>query len=96
MGSRLGTAPLSTSWIISIISLYIALNRTPNKRLLLGGAQYPRSRGLAYGVQCKDWSPYLGVSQIRGTSLGVPRMRIIVFRRLYWGLLVLGNYHLFL
>ena len=27
---RLGTAPLSQSWIISILWLYIALNRTPN------------------------------------------------------------------
>ena len=26
----LGTAPLSNSWIISIIWLYIALNRTPS------------------------------------------------------------------
>ena len=30
MGSNLGTAPLSNSWIIIIIWLYIALNRTPN------------------------------------------------------------------
>ena len=29
-GVRLGTAPLGNSWIISIMWLYIALNRTPN------------------------------------------------------------------
>ena len=37
VGIILGTAPLSNSWIISIIWLYIALNRTPNTGLLLGG-----------------------------------------------------------
>ena len=30
MGFRLGTAPLRKNWIISILWLYIALNRTPN------------------------------------------------------------------
>ena len=30
VGSRLGTTPLSNSWIIIIIGLYIAFNRTPN------------------------------------------------------------------
>ena len=30
IGFRLGTAPLSNSWIIIIVWLYIALNRTPN------------------------------------------------------------------
>ena len=31
LGFRLGTAPpLSNSWIMNIIWLYIALNRTPN------------------------------------------------------------------
>ena len=34
----LGTAPLSNSWIISIIWLYIALNRTPNIDCYWGGA----------------------------------------------------------
>ena len=29
-GFKLGTAPLSNSWIIIIIWLYIALKRTPN------------------------------------------------------------------
>ena len=33
------------------------------------------------------------VSQIRGTFLGVPIIRIIVFGGLYWGPLILGNYH---
>ena len=30
IGSKLGTAPLSNSWMIIVIWLYIALNRTPN------------------------------------------------------------------
>ena len=35
-----------------------------------------------------------GFPKIRGTLLGVPITRIIVFRGLYWGSLILGNYHL--
>ena len=34
-----------------------------------------------------------GFPKIRGTLLGVPIVRIIVFRGLYWGSLILGNYH---
>ena len=29
-----------------------------------------------------------------GTILGVPIIRIIVFWGLYWGALILGNYHI--
>ena len=32
--------------------------------------------------------------KIRGTLLGVPIIRTIVFGGLYWGPLILGNYHL--
>ena len=35
-----------------------------------------------------------GFPKRRGTILGVPIIRTIVFRGLYWGLLILGNYHL--
>ena len=31
---------------------------------------------------------------MRGTILGVPIIRIIVFWDLYWGPLILGNYHI--
>ena len=34
-----------------------------------------------------------GFPKIRGTLLGVPVIRIIVFWGLYWGSLILGNYH---
>ena len=34
-----------------------------------------------------------GFPKIMGTILGVPIIRIIVFRGLYWGALILGNYH---
>ena len=34
-----------------------------------------------------------GFPKIRGTLLGVPRIRIIAFWDLYWGPLTLGNYH---
>ena len=35
-----------------------------------------------------------GFPKIRGTFLGVPIIRTIVFWSLYWGTLILGNYHL--
>ena len=43
---KLGTAHLSNSWIIIIIWLYIALNRTPNiDCYCVGGGQYPAFKG---------------------------------------------------
>ena len=38
LGFRLGTAPLTNSWIIFILWSYIALNRTPNVDCYWGGA----------------------------------------------------------
>ena len=35
-----------------------------------------------------------GFLMIRGTILGVPIIRIIVYWGLYWGTLILGNYHI--
>ena len=35
-----------------------------------------------------------GFPKIRGTILGVPIIRIIVFWGLYWVTLILGNYHM--
>ena len=35
-----------------------------------------------------------GFPKIRGTFLGVPIVRIIVFWGLYWGPPILGNYHI--
>ena len=37
---------------------------------------------------------YMEVSKIRGTILGVPTIRIIVYWGLYWGPIILGNYHI--
>ena len=36
----------------------------------------------------------MGFPKIRGTFLGVPIIRTIVFWGLYWGSLILGNYHI--
>ena len=49
--------------------------------------QTSKSRGT---VPNRRW----GFPKIRGTILGVPIIRIIVFWGLYWGLLILGNYHI--
>ena len=35
-----------------------------------------------------------GFPKIKGTLLGVPVLRIIVFWGLYWGPLILRNYHI--
>ena len=35
-----------------------------------------------------------GFPKIRGTFLGVPIIRTIVFWGLHWGPLILGNYHI--
>ena len=37
-----------------------------------------------------------GFPKIRGTFLGVPIIRTIVYWGLYWGTLILGNYHIVL
>ena len=37
-----------------------------------------------------------GFPEIRGTFLGIPIIRIIVFGSLYWGSSILGNYHVIL
>ena len=37
----------------------------------------------------------MGVSYIKGTILGLPIIRTIVFWGLYWGPPILGNYHMF-
>ena len=34
-----------------------------------------------------------GFPKIRGTILGVPIIRTIIFWGLYWGPIILGNYH---
>ena len=39
-------------------------------------------------------STFGGCLKIRGTYLGVPIIRTTVFWGLYWGPLILGNYHL--
>ena len=36
----------------------------------------------------------MGVPKIRGTFLGVPVTRMIVYEGLYWGPPILGNYHI--
>ena len=40
--------------------------------------------------KCVIW----GFPKIRGTFLGVPIIRIIVYWGVYWGPPILGNYHI--
>ena len=58
-----------------------------------------RSTFLAFGVHAQSLTWNLlatiwGFPKIRGTPLGVPIIRTIVFWGLYWGPLNLGNYHI--
>ena len=48
-GKRWVLPPLSNSWMISIIWLYIALNRTPNIGCCWGGAVPKERDGMQYG-----------------------------------------------
>ena len=41
----------------------------------------------------RNLSSYWGFGKIRGTLLGVPIIRTIVFWGLYWGAPILGIYH---
>ena len=50
----------------------------------------PQAPGQSYADLLLIW----GFPEIRGTTLGVPIMRTIVFLGLYWGPLNLGNYHI--
>ena len=38
--------------------------------------------------------PIWGLSKIRGTFLGVPILRTVVFGALYWGPCILGNFYI--
>ena len=49
-----------------------------------------RVSGPFWGVLQPNW----WFTKIRGTLLGVPIVRIIVFWDLHWGPLILGNYQL--
>ena len=66
-----------------------SLTRTPEDMAAQGPGLHGR---LGFGslLVCRIW----GFPKIRGTFLGVPIVRIIIFLDLYWGPLVLGNYHL--
>ena len=66
------------------------------KELGAGRCVSTRDRSATHVVQgklfqhffCKVWE----FPKIRGTSLGVPIIRTIVYWGLYWGTLILGNY----
>ena len=65
-----------------------------------GPKQWPRRRDRRCDPQEKSpgfWAlvDIWGFPKIRGTFLGVPIIRTIVFWGLYWGPLILGNYHLY-
>ena len=55
-------------------------------------------RGVGFGVQGLGLDPFWAGStkyifpKIRGTFLGVPKIRIVVFWGLYWVPFILGNY----
>ena len=49
---------------------------------------------LVDGISGGLWTVIWGFPKIRGTLLGVPIIRTTVFGGLYWGPLILGNYHL--
>ena len=66
--------------------------RTLNSRSISTGSFGPETRNcrLVEAIGSYIWV----FPKIRGTFFGVPIIRIIVFWGLYWGLLILGNYHI--
>ena len=71
--------------------------RSCDDLLVLRGGSGSGSR--QFGVlQSPNWQSIMRViwefHKIRGTFLGVPIIRIIVFWGLYWGPPILGNYHI--
>ena len=56
----------------------------------------PKSAPARVGLRLGLIKPHMGVSQIRGTFLGVLILSIIVYWGLYWGTLILGKYHIVL
>ena len=75
----------------------------PVQGVVLEGLWEPRP--WQFGVGVGSWGPggstwklhssfIWVVPKIRGTILGVPITRIIVFWGLYWGPPILGNYHM--
>ena len=61
-----------------------------NPRLLQRAPRSALEASPLKGVAQATW----GFPKIRGTILGVPIIRIVIFWVLYWGSLILGNYHL--
>ena len=68
---------------------------------VLQGNLHPSSygnaiKGLAptFEIGRKALKSTWGFPKFRGTILGVPIIRTIVYWGLYWGTLILGNYHL--
>ena len=58
------------------------------------GSTWPAFTGLV-AVAAAPALAMWGFPKIRGTLLGVPIIRTIVFWGLYWGPLILGNYHIY-
>ena len=48
----------------------------------------------AHHKEVLGWYRYMGFPKVRGTFLGVPIIRTIMFWGLYWGPLIVGNYHI--
>ena len=63
------------------------LNPKPTGKYLRIPKTYPVE------VEGNPKGPIGGLPKIRGTILGAPIVRTIVYWGLYWGPLVLGNYH---
>ena len=64
--------------------------------LLRGVLEYSLESRIIFSCWALRLIGIWGFPKIRVTFLGVPIIRIIVFSGLYWGSLVLGNYHIIL
>ena len=63
-------------------------------QILRGSLKCDAPRRYLPDLQKDTGHPTWEFPKIRGTFLGVPIIRTIVFWGLYWGPLILGNYHM--
>ena len=68
--------------------MYVCMTKCPDDIADVLGA-----KGARLVLRLLNGVPTRGFPKIRGTMLGVPIIRIIVYWGLYWGPLILGNYH---
>ena len=86
------TSGRDSDWKAVSSSRWQVLIRSTASRKEISALQCKLGKPLC-GLWLGDLDQIWGFPKIRGTIMGVPIIRIIVYWGLYWGALILGNYH---